>query len=165
MLLLQLIHPAPPQPGVGRAQGSPPLLARRWRSQSPASPMLAWWGQPSPRASSQSTSRFTNASVLTRQSILKSQAARPRKSNYSSQPCAPADANRAASPGDLATSPMMPGLFLPPGRIFALQSRASTQWSPSAARHPPAAPPAFSPAWSQVGHSSQMSGGKRRELP
>lgn len=42
LLLLQLIHPAPLHPwlqhGAGRAQGSPPLLAMRWRAKAQSLP-------------------------------------------------------------------------------------------------------------------------------
>lgn len=114
-----LTHPAPPLHcttaeaglGAGRAQGSPPLLAMSSESQSPAFPRAGCrWGQPLLSACLRPLAgrHGPNTSVLIQQSIFKSQAARPRKSNYASQPCAP-NANRAAFPWDIASQPIMKG--------------------------------------------------------
>lgn len=50
-----------------------------------------------------------DTSVSTWQSIFKSQAAGPGKSNYGSQACAPVNAGGAAFPGDIASHPVMEG--------------------------------------------------------
>lgn len=98
------------QRGAGRAQGSLPLAGPKL---SLPHPLLAVGG--GSHAPAPASQHGPNASALTRQSIPKSRAARPRKSNYSSQPCAPAHANRAALPWTL---PHIPGCQAGRARLF-----------------------------------------------
>lgn len=148
-------------------------------SQSPAFPHAGCrWGQPLPSACLRplAARHGPNTSVLIQQSIFKSQAARPRKSNYASQPCAP-NANRAAFPWDIASQPMMKGsetesdagwaelrlfTFLQRGYLY-FGGRTSTHWSISAPQAPlqshPPSPALHYPKWDLVPKQVRGRGG------